>query len=61
LNRDYNFVLLRDWFIGKVDEKLGLMLGIIVILWKMIHAVNSLTPIRASGGNKHSRPIGFLL
>ena len=25
---------------GKVDEEVGLMLGIIVSLWKMIHAVN---------------------
>jgi len=44
LNRDSNFVLLRDsqsmGLSGKVDEEVGLMLGIIVSLWKMIHAAN---------------------
>jgi len=52
MNRDYNFVQLRDWqstltltltltltqklgrgLLGKVDEDVGLMLGIIVSLW----------------------------
>jgi hypothetical protein len=27
-------MLFRDWFIGESEEILGLMLGIIVILWK---------------------------
>ena len=34
LNRDSNFMLFRDWFIGESEEILRLMLGIIVILWK---------------------------